>query len=150
MSEMWKAGDDVMTIVRDLVAKFHPHLALCDDEIAIVFKEKSTSVGDVEIIGKTGKAPAILGVLGEVKYKFLIVLAADSWQELNDKQRVALLDHHLCGCKVEENPQTGNTKFYVAPPDVSFYKGEIERHGVWRTSSQPPSPDLIKELFGED
>lgn len=149
MSEMWKAGDDVMLIVRDLISKYHPHLAICDDEIAVVFKEKATTVGDVTITGKTGKAPAILSVLGETKYKFLIVLAADTWQELDDKQRVALLDHHLCGCRAEENPQTGNAKFFVAPPDVSFYKGEIERHGVWRTSSAPPTPDLIKDLFGD-
>lgn len=149
MAEMWKAGDDVMTIVKDLIANYHPHLALVDDEIAVVFKEKSTTVGSVEIIGKTGKAPAILSVLGDTKWKFLIILAADAWQSLADKQRVALLDHHLCGCRVDENAQTGALKCYVAPPDVSFFKGEIERHGIWRTTGAPPSPNLIQELFGE-
>jgi len=148
MAEMWKAGDEVITIVKDLIAKYHPHLALVDDEIAVVFKEKASTVGTVDIIGKTGKAPAILSVLGDIKWKFLLILAADSWKGLSDKQRVALLDHHLCGCRVEENAQTGATKCFVAPPDVAFYKGEIERHGVWRTTGTPPSPNLIQELFG--
>ena len=149
MSDMWKAGDDVGVIVKDLIAKYHTHLATIDDKIAVVFKEKSSTVGDIEIIGKTAKAPAILKVLGDNDYKFLITLAADAWQELTDKQRVALLDHHLCGCRVEEDETSGViTKCYVAPPDVSFYKGEIERHGVWRTTGTPPSPNLIQELFG--
>jgi hypothetical protein len=148
MADMWKADEDVMVIIRDLIAKYHPHLALVDDEIAVVFKEKATTVGTVEIIGKTGKAPAILSVLGDTKWKFLITLAADAWVNLDDKQKVALLDHHLCGCRVEENEQNGALKCFVAPPDVSFFKGEIERHGVWRTSGTPPSANLIQELFG--
>ena len=150
-SSMWKAGDDVMATVRDLVAKYHPHLALCDDEIAVVFKEAGSKIGDVEIIGKTAKAPEIISVLGsEVKWKFIITLAQDAWQKLNDKQRMALLDHHLCGCRVEENAQTGMMKCFVAPPDVSFYKGELERWGAWRHDGAPPSANLLQELFGSD
>ncbi len=149
MADMWQAEDEVLAVVRDLVSKYHPHLALCVDEIAVVFKEKASTVGDVSIIGKTGKAPAILSVLGDIKYKFLIILAADAWQNLSDKDRVALLDHHLCGCAAEEKEPGGALKYFVAPPDVSFYKEEIERHGVWRTSNAPPTPDLLKDIFGD-
>jgi hypothetical protein len=149
MSEKWVAGDDVKAIVTDLVAKYHPHLALCLDEIAVIFKDKSTSIGDVEIVGKTNKAPDLIGVLCETKYKFVITLAADAWADMNDKERVALIDHHLCACRVEEG-KNGIPKYSVAPPDVWFYKGEIERHGMWRTSGVPPTADLIKDLFGAE
>lgn len=148
--KLWKAGDDVMAAMRDLIAKYHPHLALCDDEIAILFKEKATQVGDLVIAGKTAKASELFGILGEVKYKFIITLAADQWAKMSDAERVALLDHHLCACKAEENPQTGNSTYKVIPPDVYFYRGELERHGLWRTSGAPPSQSLIEEIFGKD
>ena len=147
--KFWKAADDVVAMSKDLIAKYHPHLALCDDEIAIVFKEKATIQGDVVVAGKSAKASELFGVLGDTKWKFIITLAADTWAEFSDAEKVALLDHHLCACKCEENPQTSNMKFSVVPPDVAFYKGEIERHGMWRTSGAPPSPSMIEEIFGK-
>lgn len=144
----WKADDSVMAMVRDLIANYHPHLALCDDEIAVVFKEKATVQGEVTVLGKTSKASELFGVLGDVKWKFIITLASDQWNNMSDKERVALIDHHLCGCKSVENKQ-GNVSYSVVPPDVSFYKGEIERHGMWRTSHVPPTPALIEEIFGK-
>jgi len=139
-STMWVAEDSIMTTIRDLIAKYHPDLAICDDEIAVIFKEKAGTVGDAVVAGKSAKAPKILGILGDIDYKFVITLGADVWQQLTDPQRVALLDHHLCACRAEENPQTGMIRFYIALPDVAFFKDEIERHGFWRTSGQPATP----------
>ena len=148
-AQLWKAGDDVMDTVRDLIANYHPDLVLCDDEIAVIFKEKASSVGGTVVAGKTAKAPKLLGILGETDYKFVITLGADEWQSLSDTQRVALLDHHLCACGVEEHPKTGKTRFYVRIPDVSFFKDEVERHGYWRTSGAAASTDHISDLFGD-
>lgn len=145
--KFYKADQDVITTVQDLIAKYHPHLALCDQEIAIIFKDKATLVGDVLIAGKTSKASELFALLGDIPWKFIITLAADHWSTLSDPERVALLDHHLCGCKVEESKQHVIT-YKVVPPDVAFYKGEIERHGLWRTSGAPPSPTLTDEIFG--
>ena len=145
----WKAGDDVLNTIKDLITKYHLDLALCSEEIAVIFKEKSSKVGDAVVSGKTSKASKLFGVLGETDWKFIITLGADTWEELTDAQRVALLDHHLCACGAEENQQTGNIKYFVRLPDVAFYQDEIERHGFWRTSGSPIKPDLIKDLFGE-
>lgn len=147
--KFWKADDAVMATMRDLIANYHPHLALCDDEIAILFKEKAAIQGEVVIAGKTSKASELFGVLGDISYKFIITLAADEWSTMTDAERVALIDHHLCACKAEENKATGNQTYKVVPPDVSFYKGELERHGMWRTSGAPPSQSLIEEIFGK-
>jgi len=147
--KFWKADDAVMATMKDLIANYHPHLALCDDEIAVLFKEKAQVAGDVVIAGKTSKASELFGVLGEVKWKFIITLAADEWQKMTDAQRVALLDHHLCACSADENKQTGNQTYKIVPPDVYFYKEELERHGLWRTSGAPPSQSLIEEIFGK-
>ena len=147
--KLWKADDAVMATMRDLIANYHPHLALCDDEIAILFKEKAQVAGDVVIAGKTAKASELFGVLGDIKWKFIITLANDQWIKMSDAERIALLDHHLCACKAEENKTNGNQTYKVVPPDVYFYKGELERHGLWRTSGAPPSQSLIEEIFGK-
>jgi len=149
MAENWLAGDDVMNTMRDLVAKYHPHLAGCVDEIAVIFKEKASEVGDVVIAGNTSKASPLFSILAETPWKFVITLAGDAWAELNDKQKLALLDHHLCACGGKED-KAGNMSYYVARPDVAFFREEVERHGVWRTSGAAPTQDLIKDIFGDD
>jgi len=148
-SSVWKAGDDVIKTMKDLVAKYHPLLAPVVDEIAVLFREKGSEVDGKVIAGKTSKAPAILGVLSETHWKFIILLAADVWQELDPKHQTALLDHHLCACGATEDEQTGETKTYVRPPDVAFFKEELERHGAWRYDGAPPSTNLVEELFGK-
>ncbi len=146
--EVWKAGPDVDATVKDLIANHFPDLAALDDEIAIVFREKATKNGDAIIAGKTGKAPALLGILGEVDFKFVITLGADHWTTLGDKEQRALLFHHLCGCGVEENPQSGVMRCYVRLPDVAFYKEEVQEFGFWREGGGVPDDNTIIELFG--
>jgi len=147
MAEIWKAEDSIMQSMKDLVGKYHPDLALIVDEIAVIFKEKSSKVGDVDIVGKTAKAAPLLGVLGDTKWKFVITLAADAWTAMSNADRSAILDHHLCACGVTED-KDGNAKCYVKIPDVAFFQGELERHGFWRTSGNAVDPNVLTEMFG--
>ena len=147
-SDLAMAAADVVNTMKDLIAKYHPHLATITDDIAVVFKEKASSSGDKVVAGKTAKASPIIACLADKPWKFVITLAADVWTELDDKQKLALLDHHLCGIKGSEDEQSGEMKFFLQPPDVEFYKEEVERHGLWRTSGVPPSKNLVDELFG--
>ena len=148
-AQMWKAGDDVMTSLKQLVAKFHPDLALIVDHIAVVFKEKATKSGSLVVAGKTSKASPLFGILGDTPWQFVITLGADVWNEFNDKQRIALLDHHLCGIRSNE-VDGGEMKYYIQPPDVAFYKDELERHGLWRTTGSTLQPDMINALCGDE
>lgn len=151
MSEMWKAAAEVYKTMETLIAnnKNLSNLALVDDQILIVFKEKASTSGDHVIAGKTSKANALLGIVdGEKDWKFVITLASDQWNRMGDEEREALLFHHLCACGVEENPESGTIKCYVRLPDVSFFREEVENYGFWRTSGATPEPNLIQELFG--
>ena len=147
-TEYWKAGKDVMTQMETLLG-YHPDLALVEDEIAVVFREKAAKKGGKVVLGTSKKAPAMIGVLGDTEYKFILEIAADEWQGLNTKQQLALLDHLLCGCGVEENANTGTMKTFIRTPDVAFYWDELDRHGDWRNrpSSNVDRGDVV-ELFG--
>jgi hypothetical protein len=72
--------------MKQLIANYHPDIVLIADEIAVVFKEKAGKSGDAVISGKVAKASPLFGVLGEVDYKFVIQLAADVWDEYDDKK----------------------------------------------------------------
>ena len=148
MANMWQADDTVMNTIRDLIANYHPHLALVDQEILVVFKERAGKSGEVLTPGKSKKAPPLLGVVSETNWKFILELADDEWKGYSDPERVALLDHLLCACKVEEDPETHTIKCSVVPPDVSFFKEEIDRHGYWRVQGTPKAENMILELFG--
>lgn len=143
---LWNASDDVYSTLKKLIHAYHDRLIMYQDEIAVVFKQKKSKAGDVEVWGGVSKAPKILnGVLDEnQKFQFIITLAYDAWCELSDTQRMALLDHYLCACRVE--PTDNGDKLYLSSPDVSFYQEEFERHGFWRTTGIKIDS---KDIFGD-
>lgn len=127
-----EAGSDVRMMMMELVSKYHPHLAACDTEIAILFRDKAGKRGGQVVLGKAGKAPKILDVLGKQEYKFILEIASDEWQQLDPTHRVALMDHLLCMCGVEEDEETHDLKFTIKSPDLHYFREEIKRHGDWR------------------
>lgn len=148
--EIYKAGPEVMKLISDLIAKHHPHLVLIEDDIGVVFREKATEKAGFVIAGATKKAPSLLSVLTDKKftYKFLIEIGQDAWQELDQRQQLALLDHHLCAMKVEEDANSGEIKCMLRPPDFVGYKEEIERWGMWRPMDDD-TLSIIEEMFGK-
>lgn len=149
-NSLYKAEPDIVDMMKDLVGKHHPDLALVVDEIALVFKEKGGETGGRPNLGKAAKASPLFGVLGDTDYKFVITLAADHWLELTTRQKNALLDHLLCACRADD--EDGEIKCYVAPPDVSFYWDELDRWGDWRPRPEgdgPEGPSPVEEVFGK-
>lgn len=132
--DMWKAGPETIKTMVGLINQYHPDLAIIQDEIVILFKDKASVTNGVTILGKTKKSPPILPVLTDKKfdYRFIIEIGADEWNKLTDEQRTALIDHHLCSMKVEEDAQSGEIKCSIKPPDFVGYKDEVARHGMWR------------------
>lgn len=130
--DRWKAGDAVQENIKTLIGQAHPHLADICDDIIVIFKEKASRKGGQPVLGKTSKAPALISLLGEREYQFVIELAADTWNRLDDTQKMALLDHQLCFIGGEEDEKTCEMKYYLTAPDISYFSSEIERNGHWR------------------
>ena len=148
--DYWKAGKEVMDTVHGLIANHHPHLALIEEDIVVVFKDKATEKCGLVIPGNTKKAPPLMRVLTDKKfdYKFIIELGADVWNVFDDKQKLACLDHHLCAMRVEEDEKGGGLKCSIRPADHVLYDGELERHGLWRPMPEE-SMSIIEEMFGK-
>jgi hypothetical protein len=148
--DTWKAGNDVVKMMKKLIAKHHPHLALIEADIAIIFREKAVEKAGKVILGSTKKAPSLLPTLTDKQfnYKYIIELGGDAWNRLSDKQKMACLDHHLCAMLVEEDPETGAVKYGLRPPDFFAYRGEMERWGMWWPMDDE-TLSAIEEMFGE-
>lgn len=155
MSNLYRADNAVVDIMKELIGQYHPDLAPINQEIAVIFREKAAKRGGQVILGKSQKAPPLIGVLGDTEYKFILEIAADEWQGLSKSQRVALLDHLLCSCRALEDEEKGDIKYFIAPPDVSFFYDELDRNGDWRPRPTEEDGDAekrtpIEEIFGKD
>lgn len=135
-TDIWVAGEEVRSLVEHYIANYHPSLASVDKSIAILFKGSATKRGGQVVLGTAKKAPAILDVLGNDTYRFILEIAADEWKTLTNEQQGALIDHLLCACRVEEDEETGDLKCSIASPEVSFFWDELKRHGDWRPRPQ--------------
>lgn len=144
-------GDSVRESMTRLVAKHHPDLAEVVDRIAIIFREKASKSGGQLVLGKAAKASEREALLGRKGWVFVIELAGDQWGNLNDRQRMALLDHCLCACKVSYTDD--GRKFSIRKPDFWFFQGEIERWGIWQTlekGEDEKAATVIEKLLIDD
>ena len=139
--DRWKASDEVQAEIRSLISTHHSHLIDISDEIIVIFKEKASKKGGKPIFGRTTKAPALITLLSEKEYKFVIEIGGDVWSALSDKEQTALLDHQLCFIGAEEKEQTGDMTYFLKEPDIYYFSEEVERNGSWR----PAKPMLEEE-----
>ena len=65
-AEMWKAGSEVYDLMKECIRRYHSELAMIEDKIDIVFKDKASTPGGRVIAGKTKRAPALLKTLGKI------------------------------------------------------------------------------------
>lgn len=151
MGDYWKASDDIFNMMRELVGANHPDLANAVDDIAIVFREKASKSGGRAVLGTSRKVAPLAKALSDKPYKFVLEIGADVWEHgLTAKQREALLDHLLCACRGEEDPKTGEYKYSIAKPDLSAFRDNVERYGMWFPSddeTEDAAANAVEEMF---
>lgn len=131
MAKEWsEANDTVGTIAGGLIANYHPELATA--RINYVFVSEASSKGGQKVLGKVKKISGFLEWLTEAD--FIVEIALDEWNGLEEHQRTALVDHLLERCTGEEDEKTGDIKWRVREPDVQEFSSILDRHGAWHTS----------------
>jgi len=153
--EYYKANKEIHDKVMELIGKGHPDLALVSEEIVVIMRTKAGKRGGQVVLGAAKKVSAMANALAGEEYKFVLEVAADQWEEeLTSKQREALLDHLLCSCRCDEDGNSGEVKCYISPPDISAFRENIERYGMWfpkdDDEEQGPDPSPVEELFSKD
>lgn len=129
---LWKAGEEVTDIARELILAHRPELA--DVNIMYLFREKATRRGTKFVLGTARKCsereqlvhtppdfPAVV---------FVIELAADAWANLSEGQKRAVIHHELNHCGFEKK-EDGSLVPSNIPHDVEEFASVIETHGLY-------------------
>jgi hypothetical protein len=126
-------ADEVRLIAGKLIELFHPHLR--DIRIEYVFlSEPPMSLGRA-LAGRARKVTGLKAYLAtpdfegpaEAKPFFVIEITQPTWDKKHLRWRIALVDHELKHCGVDE--LTGD--LYIVPHDEEEFDEIAERHGLW-------------------
>lgn len=152
-TDIWFAGSPVRDHLNFAVANWHPELADIIDRIMTVFREPAQKSGGRVVLGNARKASPMLKAVGkqfaQTDFIFVLEIAAEEWQHLDDTKRLALIDHLLCSCKAEEAEDDSEIKYSIAKPDIQMFSANVGRFGVW-VDLQIPEEDSEKEKESEN
>lgn len=125
-TQYYRANEDVEKMAMSIVAKHHP--GLVNLKIAYIFKNKPIRKGGRECFAVVSKTSPKMKAICD--YDFVIVISAPRWQELNETQHCALIDHELSHILVDEDEKTGDTKLRMVSHDVEEFISVIRRWGL--------------------
>lgn len=139
----YSKAPEVESVAQELIDKHHTHLN--GETIRYVWRDKHTMSKGKPVLVAARKVSGLAGWLHLGYYAdqdpdrftdlFVIEVAKDIWDRLDDDQCVALVDHALCQLDVEI-PDQGDKdrRLLVRAPDVAEFTAIIQRHGMWRPS----------------
>lgn len=127
MAKEYGPAESVEEIALRLIPTYHPELATA--RIVYIFVDKASKKAGRSVLGKARKISGALEFL--LEQDFLIEVAMDSWNELTERQRNALVDHLLETCTGEEDEKTGDMKWAMREADVKEFTSILNRHGAW-------------------
>lgn len=141
----YRHAPEVAEIARKLIAAVADHHELVNAHIVYVFRTKASKSRGHETWGKARKPTGLQAWLANPEQThdvwsepwpfFVIEIAWDVWQRLDDGQKVALVDHELCHCAVGYS-EDGELQLSMRHHDVEEFVGVIKRNGLWRESVQ--------------
>lgn len=123
--EAYAEADQPAAIGRALVRALHPHLE--NAEIGYLYRETIKTRGAVV----WAQASKVGGKLRHFSHlDFLIEVNWTKWNLLKPPRRVALMDHELTHCGIEETKD--GEKYVLVPHDIEEFDSIARRWGVWR------------------
>lgn len=121
------ASDTVGRIAGNLIPNYHPELGTA--RMYYVFIDKASSKGGRPVLGKAKKAGGF--VEWAIESDFILEIALDQWNELDEAKRTALVDHLLEYCTGVEDEKSGEMKWTTREPDVHEFSSILDRYGAW-------------------
>lgn len=128
---------DLYDMLRDLVVQHHDEIAEASIVLAWCYGWNSDVDGRL-VLGKCKKVTELDHRLHG--RDFVIILNADAWKELDDRQRRALIDHELCHAAPSLDPDTGDQKeddsgrklWRLRKHDIEEFSSIVERYGLYK------------------
>lgn len=147
MANEYKPAPEVAEIARQLIARVTQHQPLVDVDITYLFIKDAPKSKGRNVLGRARKVSGLQAWLGhpdidppsafvEPTDFFVIEISHNTWRDLDDSQRVALVDHELSHCAVDYDDETGEPVLKMRTHDVEEFIGVINRNGLWKEDVQ--------------
>ncbi len=125
--EVWESKEIKEKAV-SLIKSFEEHTHLVDligdDRIKFFFVEKGSFDGKAKLIrGATAEAASGTVFIVEINYAH--------WNDLNEKERWALVDTQLCRCGGSYDEQDGTWKYSKDKPNIEAFTSVVKRWGPY-------------------
>lgn len=123
-------SEEVKKVAERIIPQFHAHLN--GVRIDYVFIDKAPKVKGKEVAGRARKVSGLNAFLAckyempEAEDFFVIEIAVPFWERYTAEQRIALIDHELCHCEIDED---GNLT--MRGHDLEEFAEIVKRHGLW-------------------
>lgn len=144
MAAMWTSAPEVEELAAKLIETVDRHAFLADVRVDFVFIDQAPKSKGRLVLGRARKIGGLSAYLADgvprsgpnvdgfaARHPFFVVeISFDTWQELSDAQKVALVDHELCHCRVEFD-DGGECVLSTVGHDVEEFACVVERHGLW-------------------
>lgn len=127
MPKVYGTAEQVEEVADRLMPTYHPELASA--RISYIYVDVASKKNGRPVPGKARKVSGALEFL--LDRDFIIEVALDVWNEMDDRKRNALVDHLLECCTGVEDEQNGNMKWTMREPDVREFTAILNRHGAW-------------------
>jgi hypothetical protein len=139
-------ADDVRLIAGKLIELFHPHLLGIRIEY-VFLSEPPMSLGRA-LAGRARKVSGLNAYLATPDFEgpaepepfFVIEITQPTWDKGAWRWRIALVDHELKRCGVDE--LTGD--LYLVPHDEEEFDEIVERHGAWEAGLETFAEKLAR------
>lgn len=117
--------------------KWHDELA-SRGKVALAWRKNTKSDVDGHIV--LGKCVKVSDLQKEfIHYDFIIVLNKEYWDQFNDAQRLALMDHELCHAQPAEDKECeqkederGRKLWRLRKHDIEEFREIVQRHGCYK------------------
>ena len=140
MPTTFTSADAVETIANECIKRWHPDLY--GAQIRYVFRSKAVKNRGRHVLGKARKVTNLaaylaLGGMEEPEPDeppspfFVIEIAYDTWELLTHDQRLALVDHELCHCVIDEDTERRDN-LGLRGHDLEEFAAVVQRHGLWK------------------
>lgn len=120
------AKEEVVKLGNKLISTHHDHIR--EANICLIMRSGSWKSRGRSILGKCHKVSEREKLVSG--FDFIIILNEDAWHHMQEKQRLAVLDHELCHCDMEEDSH-GNPVWKLATHDVEEFSAIVRRHGFY-------------------
>ena len=158
MTTEYRPAPEVKEIAEPLIAEHHQHLI--GHRIEYLFRDAARESNGMTVLGTASvvkgrqaflaRSSMLIADTGEILSLdsddfvepapfFVIEIASDTWGEddpdghrygLTDAQRIALVDHELCHCRVAKG------KLKMRAHSIEEFTDIVRRHGLWKPDVQ--------------